>query len=124
MKPIKTRKLIEKIEIFQKKNSLFYLPFAFFNFCHRSDSDFDDSDVECMGSVTTQTIDITNDDDIQEFLESCEATTTGPVKTKGELGMDDLPPIAELTITVPESECVELGSISGIVDTLGKLIET
>lgn len=43
------------------------------------------------------------------------------MKTKGELGMDDLPPIAELTITVPESECVELGNISGIVDTLGEL---
>ncbi|XP_031626781.1 H/ACA ribonucleoprotein complex non-core subunit NAF1 [Contarinia nasturtii] len=83
-----------------------------------SESDLDDSDVECIGSVATQTIDITNDEDIQEFLDACEANTSGPVKTKGELGMDDLPPIAELTITVPESDCVELGSISGIVDTL------
>lgn len=83
-------------------------------------TDSDDSDVECIGTIPAQTIDITNDEEIQEFLESCEENTQGPMKTKGELGIDDLPPIAELTITVPESECVELGNISGIVETLGK----
>lgn len=79
--------------------------------------------MECIGTIPAQTIDITNDDEIQEFLESCEENTQGSMKTKGEMGIDDLPPIAELTITVPESECVELGNISGIVDTLGKSIE-
>lgn len=78
--------------------------------------------MECLGNVAAQTIDITNDDDIQEFLDSCEDNTpSGPIKAKGELGIEDLPPIEELTITVPESDCVELGKISGIVDTLGEL---
>lgn len=89
-----------------------------------TDTDSDDSDVECIENVPAQTIDITNDEEIHEFLESCEGNTQGAMKTKGELGMDDLPPIAELTITVPESECVELGNITSIVDTLGKLTET
>lgn len=54
-------------------------------------------------------------------MESCEDNTPkGPIKAKGEFGIDDLPPIADLTITVPESECIQLGTISGCVDTLGK----
>lgn len=74
-----------------------------------------------MGSIAPQTIDITNDEEIQEFLDACEeAAPPGHIKAKGELGIKDLPPIEELTITVGESECVELGKISGIVDTLGK----
>lgn len=88
-------------------------------FC-RSDTETDDSEVECIGTIPAQTIDITNDDDIQEFLESCDDnTSTGPIKAKGELGIEDLPPIEELTITVAESDCVELGKISGVVETLG-----
>lgn len=78
--------------------------------------------MECLGGVPTQTIDITNDEDIQEFLDSCDDNTpSGPIKAKGELGIEDLPPIEDLTITVAESDCVELGKISGIVDTLGEL---
>lgn len=55
-------------------------------------------------------------------MENCEDETgveKGPVKAKGELGMADLPPIQDLTISVPESECIHLGAVSGIVDTLG-----
>lgn len=37
---------------------------------------------------------------------------------KSDMSFADLPPIADLKITVPESECVEIGSVSGIVDTL------
>lgn len=91
---------------------------------NRSDTDSVDSDIECMGSIAApSTVDITNDDDIREFLDACDdtATPTGPIKAKGEFSIDDLPPIEELTITVPESECVELGKVSGIVGTLGKL---
>lgn len=87
----------------------------------RSDLDSDDSDIECVGSIPPQTIDITNDEEIQEFLDACEENApAGQIKAKGELGIKDLPPIQELTITVGESECVEMGKISGIVDTLGK----
>lgn len=60
---------------------------------------------------------------MNKFIENCDDETggeKGPVKAKGELGIDDLPPIAELTITVPESECIQLGTVSGIVETLGK----
>lgn len=92
----------------------------FIQFHSRSDTDSDDSDIECIGSVPAPSIDITNDDEIQDFLDSCEAgSAPGPVKAKGEFTIDDLPPIDELTITVPESECVELGKVSGIVGTLG-----
>lgn len=55
-------------------------------------------------------------------MDSCEENAPpGPIKAIGELGIEDLPPIAELTITVAESECKELGKISGIVDTLGNI---
>ncbi|CRK88065.1 CLUMA_CG001850, isoform A [Clunio marinus] len=46
-----------------------------------------------------------------------------PLKVKGEFGIDDLPPIQDLQISVDERECVQLGSISSIVDQL-VLIET
>lgn len=83
-----------------------------------SDSDSDsDSDVELVDGIPNQTIDITDDDNIHDFLERCDAP---PTKSKSEMGLDELPPIADLKITVPESECVELGTISGVVDTLGK----
>lgn len=76
-----------------------------------------------MGSISATPIDITNDDELQEILDACEtATPSGPVKAKGEFTIDDLPPIEELTIIVPESECVELGKVSGIVGTLGNFL--
>lgn len=42
------------------------------------------------------------------------------VKARGEMGIDDLPPIEDLKITVAEEECVELGKIFSIVEQLGK----
>lgn len=44
---------------------------------------------------------------------------SGPVKAKGELGINDLPPIEDLTIKISEAECVQIGHVSGIVETLG-----
>lgn len=87
----------------------------------RTDSDDDESDVECVGEVGPETIDITAEDDLRAFVESCEDNDApkGPIKAKGEFGIDDLPPIADLTITVPESECIQLGTVSGVVETLG-----
>jgi H/ACA ribonucleoprotein complex non-core subunit NAF1 len=38
-----------------------------------------------------------------------------PIKVEGELLISDLPPIEELQITVPEQECVKMGSIQSIV---------
>ncbi|GFT46609.1 hypothetical protein NPIL_488041 [Nephila pilipes] len=41
-----------------------------------------------------------------------------PVKTKGEVLINDLPPIEYLRITVPEDELEKLGKITSIVDNL------
>lgn len=40
------------------------------------------------------------------------------VKARGELGIDDLPPIEDLKIQVPENECVRMGKIFSIVEQL------
>lgn len=47
-----------------------------------------------------------------------------PVKTKGELTLEDLPPIEDLKISVSESECVAVGKVYQIVDKLGELSVT
>lgn len=88
-----------------------------------SDTD-SDSDVECIGKMPVPTVDITGDEELKAFLENCDDETppSGPIRAKGELGIEELPPIEELTITIPESECVQLGTISGVVDTIGKFI--
>lgn len=41
-----------------------------------------------------------------------------PLKVKGEMTIDELPPIADLQITVDERECTEIGVITTIVDQL------
>lgn len=46
-----------------------------------------------------------------------------PLKVKGELSIDDLPPIQDLQITIDERECMEIGIITTIVDQLGKLTQ-
>ncbi len=43
------------------------------------------------------------------------------IKVKGEMGLDDLPPIEDLHISVPHDECKPIGSIKSVVDPLGKL---
>lgn len=43
-----------------------------------------------------------------------------PLKVKGELTINDLPPIQDLQITVDERECMEIGVITTIVDQLRK----
>jgi len=42
-----------------------------------------------------------------------------PMRTRGEILIEDLPPIQDLHISVPAEECMELGKISSIVDQLG-----
>lgn len=36
-----------------------------------------------------------------------------------DLPLSELPPVEKLTISVPEEECQEIGTISSVVDTLG-----
>lgn len=56
-------------------------------------------------------------DDDDEDVE--EKRNREPIKAIGELGIEDLPPIENLYITVPEKECNLLGKITSIVDQLG-----
>lgn len=108
------------------KPSTITLSHNFFTF-NRSDTESDESDesdVEYLGTLKNETVDITEDDDFNSFMESCGEQPQGPMKVKGEFGIEDLPPIEELTITVPESECIQLGTVSGIVETLGKIFGT
>lgn len=41
-----------------------------------------------------------------------------PIKAAGELGIEDLPPIEDLHISMPEKDCIFLGKITSIVDQL------
>lgn len=47
-------------------------------------------------------------------------TRQKPPRTDGEILLDDLPPIEELHITVPETDCMEVGKVSAIVNQMGK----
>lgn len=80
-----------------------------------SESDSSDSDVEIISKARElqKIIDIDDDDD-----EEPNNKHRGPIRVKGELLIDDLPPIQDLHITVPEYECAELGKIHSIVDQL------
>lgn len=44
-----------------------------------------------------------------------------PLRVKGELLIEELPPIEDLKISVPEEECTIVGFVSSIVDRLGKI---
>lgn len=115
------------------------------HFCIGSDSEFRykrESDVSDVESIEIpdillhdedwelEPLEVPSDDDGEKFVEYKKflamyadyKKTKETKETKGEVGMNDLPPIAELTITVPESDCVEFGKVSNIVDTLGELI--
>ena len=68
--------------------------------------------------------DETSDEDGVIIVENKEASKQSnpksriPPRVKGELLPADLPPIEELHITVPEYECLEIGTISSIVDQI------
>lgn len=41
-------------------------------------------------------------------------------KVNGEMGLDDLPPIEDLAISLPAQDTTKIGTIASIVDRLGK----
>lgn len=45
-----------------------------------------------------------------------------PPKVKGEMSLDELPPIQDLQISVDEKECLEIGKVTSIVEQLGEKI--
>lgn len=61
-------------------------------------------------------IDSDSDDDGED--KTGQKKKRDPLRVKGELLIEDLPPIEDLKITVPENECLEIGVIHGIVDQL------
>ncbi|XP_062142052.1 H/ACA ribonucleoprotein complex non-core subunit NAF1 isoform X2 [Drosophila sulfurigaster albostrigata] len=92
-----------------------------------SDSDSSDSDSDSEGEYLTELrkkIDrrINTEDCDEEDDELDDETRPGrrrqPPKVRGEMLLDELPPIDQLEITVPEDECIELGKVQSIVDQL------
>ncbi|XP_037821602.1 H/ACA ribonucleoprotein complex non-core subunit NAF1 [Lucilia sericata] len=91
-----------------------------------SDSDSDDSsdssDVEYLSELR-KTIEkrmevVDDDDDEDEDSNTGKRKNTPRLKVKGEMLLEDLPPIQDLQITVPEDECIEFGKIHSVVDQL------
>lgn len=88
--------------------------------CTYSDSD---SEGEYL-TVLRQKIDKRiNTEDCDEDDDDCDGDDARPrrrqpPKVRGEMLLDDLPPIEQLEITVPEDECIELGKVQSIVDQL------
>lgn len=59
-------------------------------------------------------------EDPMEIERNAAPKKSGPLKVKGEMLIDDLPPIEDLTITVPETECLQIGKVFSMVDQLGR----
>ncbi|XP_065356351.1 H/ACA ribonucleoprotein complex non-core subunit NAF1 [Calliphora vicina] len=88
-----------------------------------SDDSSDSSDVEYL-NVLRKTIEkrmeVVDEDDEEDE----DGNTTGKkkhipkLKVKGEMLLEDLPPIQDLQITVPEDQCIEFGKIHSVVDQL------
>ncbi|XP_064537762.1 H/ACA ribonucleoprotein complex non-core subunit NAF1 isoform X2 [Drosophila montana] len=64
------------------------------------------------------TVDCDDDDDDEDVEDDARPRRRQPPKVRGEMLLDELPPIHQLEITVPEDECIELGKVHSIVDQL------
>uniref|UniRef100_A0A182MPR4 H/ACA ribonucleoprotein complex non-core subunit NAF1 n=1 Tax=Anopheles culicifacies TaxID=139723 RepID=A0A182MPR4_9DIPT len=93
-----------------------------------SSSSSDDSDVEIVkeGSMTAGGYRVQDDPILVSDAETMDTNAassedendeplSGPIRTAGEILPHELPPIEELTITVPETECKPIGHIDSIV---------
>lgn len=95
-----------------------------------SSSDEEDSDSSAMdvpdetsSSSSSSSVKAGSITDIQKKIEELdedldEREEPNPFKVPGELSLDDLPPIEDLHITMPEMECALLGHVLSIVDQL------
>ena len=93
--------------------------------CVSSDSDSDSSSSDDNANVPLHTkirkkLEEQNDseDDDDEDGGYGKKKKREAIRVKGEFLLEDLPPIEDLLISVPEHESIELGVISGIVDQL------
>uniref|UniRef100_A0A1I8M9W3 H/ACA ribonucleoprotein complex non-core subunit NAF1 n=1 Tax=Musca domestica TaxID=7370 RepID=A0A1I8M9W3_MUSDO len=90
-----------------------------------SDSSSSDSDVECFENLRKKIekrMEVDDEDEEDDDDENSKGENRRKpkqkIRAKGELLLEDLPPIHELQITVPEDECIELGKIHSVVDQL------
>ncbi|XP_049876109.1 H/ACA ribonucleoprotein complex non-core subunit NAF1 [Pectinophora gossypiella] len=74
-----------------------------------SESDSSDSDVDSVKDIE----EISSGEE-----ESSKSSKAEPPKVHGELGLDDLPPIEDLAISLPEQETTKIGTVASIVDRL------
>lgn len=92
-----------------------------------SDSSSSNSDSDSEGEYLTvlrkkieKRINVEDCDDDDDDIDGDDARPRRrqPPKVRGEMLLDELPPIEQLEITVPEDECIELGKVQSIVDQL------
>ena len=76
-----------------------------------SSSSSSDSDSDSENDVPDPSIKVKEED-------ADKPENTGPLKTANELLTKDLPPIEEITNTVPANECKEVGHIKNLVEDL------
>lgn len=89
------------------------------NRCVEIDSDSSTSDVEFLSENRNPiNLDFFDEDIEDDEDQDGNIRTSRQPKVKGELTLEDLPPIEDLHITVPEEECTELGKINSIVEQL------
>jgi len=80
---------------------------------YSSDSDSDSSSDESIISVPTCPV-------IDDWAENEDGDNNVPGTSKmlADLGLLDLPPLEDLVISVPETECIPIGTVSNIIDLL------
>lgn len=79
-----------------------------------SSSSSDESSSDSDDSSSSDELEIIE----MEIESSNKKNTHGPIRARGEQLIEDLPPIEELKITVPETECIEIGKVQSIVAQL------
>uniref|UniRef100_A0A1B6MTW3 H/ACA ribonucleoprotein complex non-core subunit NAF1 n=1 Tax=Graphocephala atropunctata TaxID=36148 RepID=A0A1B6MTW3_9HEMI len=83
------------------------------------DSDKDsDSDSSSSSSSTSIYLSDSSDPNSDELYENFTVQPCKPIKARKELDLEDLPPIKDLKISVPEEDCTPIGKVFQIVDRL------
>lgn len=88
--------------------------------CTYSDSDSEGEYLTVLRKKIEKRINTEDCDDDDDDCDGDDARPRRrqPPKVRGEMLLDELPPIEQLEITVPEDECIELGKVQSIVDQL------
>ncbi|XP_039756492.1 H/ACA ribonucleoprotein complex non-core subunit NAF1 [Pararge aegeria] len=87
-------------------------------------SEYRDIDSDSSSSDNSSDSDVDSVKDIEEMSSGDELEGNNkseklqPPKVHGELGLDELPPIEDLAISLPAQETVKIGTVASIVDRL------